>query len=29
MTDEHASYQRLKGTYNVHSVNHSAGEIRT
>ncbi len=26
MTDEHASYQRLKGTYNVHSVNHSAGE---
>ena len=28
MTDEHASYQRLKGTYNVHSVNHSAGEMR-
>jgi transposase len=26
MTDEHASYRSLQGTYSVHSVNHSAGE---
>jgi ISXO2-like transposase domain len=29
MTDEHASYQRLKGTYNVQSVNHSAGDVQS
>jgi transposase-like protein len=26
LTDEHVSYKRLQGPYNVHSVNHSAGE---